>query len=348
MSAIREGIDGLSRSRRGTSRPSGRRRFGGLVDLLLVVMVAFAMGTRTPVGGLTGYAIEKVRGHDTTLPSLTAYFSGGAAPTPAVDIPLLLPQSDLETPADAIPEPWRTAFRTVLADEKIAAALEAQLATREDLPETDRILAALDAAYVQTRDPEAALGVLALGHAQRDRAIARATAAGDAHPSRYRVHRRYLPATSTHQADTIVTGTMALATALNLHWPIEIPHRVTSNWGPRIHPVLKKKLFHNGVDLSVPIGTPLYAAQAGEVVVVGADDRSGKYVVIDHGHGVRTSYCHLDKIPVEKGTVLEKGQEFAESGNTGRSTGPHLHFVVRIAGNTVDPLRFRPPSPADE
>mgnify|MGYP002007330784 CR=1 FL=1 len=84
----------------------------------------------------------------------------------------------------------------------------------------------------------------------------------------------------------------------------------------------------------------ILAAQAG-TVRVGEDRVSGRYVVIDHGHGVRTSYCHLDRIGVTKGQQVKPGDRIGLSGNTGRSTGPHLHFVVRIGRETVDPERLR-------
>jgi len=342
MSVVREGIDGATgRRTRQRRSPKRGRRAGGLFDLALVVLVAYAMGSRTPVGGLSWFAMETLRGNDAELPSLTAYFSGGAAVLPQFDTLPVVPVDDRGSDG-GFPEPWRTAARTVLADHPPPKADTSEGDQQDTL---EGALETLDSAYASTGDPEAALELLAIGPELRARAIARSRAAGDDDAERYGVHRRYLPATHQHRADSLVTATMALATALDLHWPISIPHRVTSNWGPRMHPVLKKQLFHNGVDLAVPVGTPLLAAQSGEVVVVGSDDRSGDYVVIDHGHGVRTSYCHLSEIPVKQGETVTKGQVFAESGNTGRSTGPHLHFVVRIAGETVDPLRFRKPAP---
>jgi murein DD-endopeptidase MepM/ murein hydrolase activator NlpD len=345
MSAIRDGIDSISRPVRHFSSEKSKRKpgFGGVFDLVLVVLVAFAMGTRTPVGGLAWYGMERMRGHESDLPSLTAYFNSGAsAPVNVDQLPLLPPLIDEDewVLGNGLPEPWRTAARSVAADKRLAKVIAARLQSRPDLRGKDRVLALLDEAFLETGDPEAALETLAIGTKLRDRAISRSRAAGDTGPEKYVVHRRYLPSSAIRDADQIVNGAMGLATALDLQWPIAIDHRVTSNWGQRIHPVMKKKMFHNGVDLAVPIGTPLYSAQAGEVVVIGSDDRSGKYVVIEHGHGVRTAYCHLSEIPVKKRKKLKKGEFFAKSGNTGRSTGPHLHFIVRISGATVDPLRF--------
>ena len=101
-------------------------------------------------------------------------------------------------------------------------------------------------------------------------------------------------------------------------------------------------MLHNGIDLAVPVGTPLYAPQSGKVTVVNEDSRNGRYVVLQHNHGVRTTYCHLQRSEVALGAEVVAGQRFALSGNTGRSTGPHLHWVVRIAGSPVDPAAFAP------
>ena len=74
---------------------------------------------------------------------------------------------------------------------------------------------------------------------------------------------------------------------------------------------------------------------------VASDATSGTYVIVDHGHGVRTTYCHLSEALVTSGAKVERGALLAKSGNTGRSTGPHLHYIVRIAGDAVDPARWR-------
>ena len=130
---------------------------------------------------------------------------------------------------------------------------------------------------------------------------------------------------------------------LDLAWPVDPNARVTSGFGERIHPILHVKKMHNGVDLSVPEGTLVHAAQAGDVVVVGQDSMNGNYAVVDHGFGIQSSYCHLSSVDAARGDILERSQVFAKSGNTGRSTGPHLHFTLKMGGKAVDPERFRPP-----
>ncbi|NCG20429.1 MAG: peptidoglycan DD-metalloendopeptidase family protein [Rhodobacterales bacterium] len=339
MSVIRDGILALERygqqGRPKRRKYAGRLRRGALLDVFLVVIVVLAVVSRAPVGGLAGYAIERIRGHEATLPTLTAYFDSGAARPPDLSAVALVAEAP-SIPDGGVPEPYRTAARTVLrsAPKPLAKRLNTL-----NLPEDDRAIVALDQLY--TDDVEVALEVLAIGTDLRNRAVARAAAAGDVTPSRYTSHRRYLPLSAVKDADEVVTATLALASALELQMPIQNA-RVTSKFGHRIHPTLKTKKFHNGVDLAAPIGTPISSAQKGTVSVVGEDKRSGKYVVIEHGNGLRTSYCHLSETKVLRGQQVSRGELVALSGNTGRSTGPHLHWTLKIAGKAMDPLRFKP------
>ena len=103
---------------------------------------------------------------------------------------------------------------------------------------------------------------------------------------------------------------------------------VTSQYGMRNHPIYHKKMAHNGIDLSVPVGTKVYAMMDGVVKRIGYDGRSGNYVVIDHGD-YQVSYCHLSKVLVKTGEHVRAGQTTCLSGNTGASTGAHLHYGLR-------------------
>lgn len=95
---------------------------------------------------------------------------------------------------------------------------------------------------------------------------------------------------------------------------------------------------HAGVDWSVPIGTPVQSAARGRVTVAGPASEYGNAVYVDHGNGLQTRYAHLSDLLVKVGDVVTAGQRLALSGNTGHSTGPHLHFEVRQDGSPVDPL----------
>jgi murein DD-endopeptidase MepM/ murein hydrolase activator NlpD len=123
-------------------------------------------------------------------------------------------------------------------------------------------------------------------------------------------------------------------------WPLF--GEVSSYFGPRPHPVTGKNDFHEGLDIEIPEGTPVYASKAGRVVLAGQNGGYGIEVVIDHGGGYRTTYGHLSEIRVYRGQFVEGGQRIALSGNTGLSTGPHLHFEIRQYGRPLNPLAILP------
>lgn len=98
--------------------------------------------------------------------------------------------------------------------------------------------------------------------------------------------------------------------------------------------------MHEGIDYSMPVGSPIYAADGGVVESAGTDGAYGKCIVINHGNGLKTVYAHNSKLLVSAGDRVYKGQKIAASGNTGRSTGPHLHFEVRKNGTPVNPAKY--------
>jgi len=98
--------------------------------------------------------------------------------------------------------------------------------------------------------------------------------------------------------------------------------------------------MHKGIDISAKVGTPIYAADGGKVIFSGTQNGYGKMIVIDHGNGLQTAYAHNSKNLVSAGQRVHKGQKIAEVGNTGRTTGPHLHFEVRKNGTPVNPLKY--------
>ncbi len=114
---------------------------------------------------------------------------------------------------------------------------------------------------------------------------------------------------------------------------------VSSPFGPRRNPFTGAPGRHLGVDLIAPAGTPVRAAGSGRVVRAGWDGPFGLTVEIDHGNGLRTRYAHLARILVRPGALVEAGRPIGRLGDTGRTTGPHLHYEVHLAGTPVDPLR---------
>lgn len=113
---------------------------------------------------------------------------------------------------------------------------------------------------------------------------------------------------------------------------------VTSHFGKRYHPVYRKILHHNGADFYAPIGTTIYASAAGTVVQCGFASGYGKYIKIKHNGGLCTTYAHLSKIFVSNNQIVQCGDVIGLSGNTGRTTGPHLHYEVMKNGQYVNPL----------
>jgi murein DD-endopeptidase MepM/ murein hydrolase activator NlpD len=134
------------------------------------------------------------------------------------------------------------------------------------------------------------------------------------------------------QSTSIVPGPTGAASAAGFVWPV---HGVlTSGFGWRWG------RMHEGVDLAVSTGTPVVAAAAGTVIVAGWMGGYGNLVVVDHGNGISTAYGHNTSVTVGVGQSVAQGQLIAYSGSTGHSTGPHVHFEVRINGSPVDPMGY--------
>jgi murein DD-endopeptidase MepM/ murein hydrolase activator NlpD len=114
----------------------------------------------------------------------------------------------------------------------------------------------------------------------------------------------------------------------------------SSSFGWRIDPFNGHRAFHEGLDFMAATGAPIYAAAGGIVSTAEQTPDYGKLIKIDHGSGLETRYAHASKIFVRAGERVEKGQKIAEVGSTGRSTGPHLHYEIRLAGNPLDPRKY--------
>jgi len=121
-------------------------------------------------------------------------------------------------------------------------------------------------------------------------------------------------------------------------WPVA--GTVTSRYGYRIHPIFGVRRFHSGIDIAAPYGTPVKAADGGQIVQAGYFGGYGYSIMVYHGGGFATWYAHLSSINVSVGQFVERGQVIGLLGSTGWSTGPHLHFEVRINGNHTDPMGY--------
>jgi murein DD-endopeptidase len=136
-----------------------------------------------------------------------------------------------------------------------------------------------------------------------------------------------------------------LGGAYALGWPLPETVPITSAFGVREHPILGRRRLHAGIDLGASPGMPVRAVAAGVVRRASSDGINGRILVIDHGRGVVTTYCHNAAVLVHDGERIERGQVVARSGSSGVTTGPHLHYQIDLAGEPVDPLRFRAHAP---
>lgn len=123
-------------------------------------------------------------------------------------------------------------------------------------------------------------------------------------------------------------------------WPLD--GYISSDFGWRTHPILQTRKLHTGIDIAVNRGTPVMTVAAGKVIFSGWVNGYGNTVIIDHGSSIMTLYAHNDKLVCRAGVNVKKGDVIAYSGNTGNSTGPHLHFEVRKNGSSVNPLDWLP------
>ncbi len=123
-------------------------------------------------------------------------------------------------------------------------------------------------------------------------------------------------------------------------WPAPSYTRISDDYGSRIHPILGTQQFHNGVDMAAPSGSPILAAYDGEVIAASYSPTMGNYIMIDHGDSLITIYMHASSVSVSEGTMVARGEQIGCVGSTGRSTGPHLHFSVRLNGSYVSPWNY--------
>lgn len=122
--------------------------------------------------------------------------------------------------------------------------------------------------------------------------------------------------------------------------PVKAAYRFTSGFGYRRHPITGGRRMHNGVDFAAPHGTPIYSSADGVVIFSGWQSGYGRIIKIQHEFGIETRYAHLSRSRVKVGQKVSRGQRIGDMGNTGRSTGTHLHYEIRVGGKPVNPMIY--------
>jgi murein DD-endopeptidase MepM/ murein hydrolase activator NlpD len=153
------------------------------------------------------------------------------------------------------------------------------------------------------------------------------------------------------QDDKIISGTMLfipgaklpaseLRAAIGTQFIMPLKGKTSSNYGWRVSPITGAKHFHGAIDIAVNTGTPVKASADGRVAATGFNNVYGKFIILTHTNNFQTLYAHLDSVNVKNGASIKQGMKIGESGNTGQSTGPHLHFALYKNGREINPLEY--------
>jgi len=322
------------------------RRAKGLLDFCMAALCLWTAYHHTPAGALARKGAAWAFGSRSTARPLLAYYDGVSGTTLAV--PVATPEVSLLQPltgAEALAWGTHLALKGLDArgrEPALALATELGIPAARLLDPVEgpvaarRLHAALTGDFPQE---EARVAALFAGRVPARYALERVAAEGGA--VTLEALARQLPP-GFEAASTGAAQALALSTAFGLAWPVAEGTRVTSPFGVRDHPVLGSRRMHTGVDLAVPTGTPVAAVADGIVRRASEDAVNGRVLVLEHGRGVTTAYCHNSELLVAVGEKVSRGQPIARSGNTGRSTGPHLHYQLELAARPVDPMKFRP------
>jgi len=325
------------------TRPPILRSLRGLLEFTMALLCLWVAYHHTPAGALLRRGTAWVLGVRSSARPLLAYYEGqGAAALQANALAPRAPPPRTLTPPEALAAGTHLALRALEAPARAPAmALAAQLSIAPATLLDDakgpaaarKLHAALEAEFPS---PESRLIALFAGRVPARYALSRRGTA----PSLEQLAAELPPGLGAQSA--AAAQALALATAYGLAWPVAVAAPVTSGFGMRQHPVLGRPMLHAGVDISLPLGTQVLAAEAGVVRRASEDAVNGRVLILDHGHGVTTAYCHASELLAGVGERVVRGALIARSGNTGRSTGPHLHFQLELNGQPMDPLRFRP------
>ncbi len=323
----------------------GRR---GFMDLIGAALCLWAAAYHTPIGALLRDLAGRITSTRATTRPLLAYYTGGvydshevSDPTP---VPVPVPDIEVLTTVPPGRALGRGVFAAVASLEPARRSTVDALAQRYGLPfaTPDDAALVIERARAELGSEEAAVLAVFAGYDVASYAARRATAEGR-EPDLEMLALRLPP--SSGKAISSASTALMLGTAYGLSWPVAPGTRVTSPFGWRHHPTLGRDQLHTGVDLAVPEGTPVKAVADGIVRRASEDNVNGRVVILDHGRGVTTAYCHNSLLRVITGQRVKAGDVIADSGTTGRSTGPHVHYQLELGHKPMDPFSFRGSKP---
>ncbi len=323
----------------------------GLAPFLACALCLWAAAYHTPVGAGLRMITAKMTGTHSSARPLLAYYSGGVweVPRNALNIESTPEVPDPQALAAVPPGPALgrgvyVAYSRISPERRRPAVLLASRygITQKELetPATgpDAATRLVDKAKLELGGEDAAVLAVFAGYDTAHFAAERTTAEG--YPLTLERLAMRLPPDAADAVDSS-SQALLLSTAYGLSWPVPSGTRVTSPFGWRDHPILGKPQLHAGVDLGVGEGTEVHATAAGTIIRVSEDSLNGKLVIIDHGRGVTTAYCHNSSFRVHLGQVVREGDVISLSGNTGRSTGAHVHYQLELSHRPVDPFLFK-------
>ncbi len=306
-------------------------RAKGVAQLLSVLFALYAMVSATPLGAVLRYSANRALGYRVKRPSLARFFDSEAERGRASSGLVLAFANAPKLGPGPEGAPEVTGVRPSL--------VRALRFVSESRKQKDRALE-LPPLIRRLGSEEAAVAALVADVEDVARAVEQARGLGASPAVPYEAFRPFLPSSARDAADDLIAPVFALVVAQEMTLPVEGRVRVTSGFGYRQHPILGTRRFHTGIDLAVPVGTGLLAVASGKVVYAGEDSVNGKFVKLDHGYGLTSAYCHASELLVKRGERLDGKSVLAKSGESGRATGPHLHFQLSLGGKPIDPMLF--------
>ncbi len=325
----------------------------GLLDFGLMLVLAYAVYAQTPLGAIGETLLNVARGQK-DRPSWLATFKGretavrvndsaladATAAHSAVLSPILLAAAKHKVDAEALASLMTGAVCTSATCEMDAppraSAVLAALAGRAKLSADDAAQALAAGMQQLDNGADVAIEALWIGPIPVRLAIEQARHSGAKDPSDVEAHAEFLSPSTRRGPLQGALAIIAVHRLRTMAWPADAGFRITSPFGERIHPVTGRKSFHNGTDIGVPTGTPLRAAHKGNVKRQSKDSVSGNYVILDHGLGIETVYCHLSEASVVQSARMQRKEQIGLSGMSGRVTGPHLHYILRVHEQAID------------